>query len=40
MTKIETIEQYEWAKARVEQLQSLVDDDTPASNPYRIRVVV
>ena len=38
MTKIETIEQYEWAKARVEQLLSLVDDDTPASNPYRIEL--
>ncbi len=38
MTMIETIEQYEWAKARVEHLLSLVDDDTPASNPYRIEL--
>ena len=38
MTKIETIEQYEWAMARVEQLLPLVDDDTPASNPYRIEL--
>ncbi len=38
MTKIETIEQYEWAMDRVEQLLPLVDDDTPASNPYRIEL--
>ena len=38
MTKIETTEQYEWAKARVEQLLPLVDDNTPASNPYRIEL--
>lgn len=38
MTKIETIEQYEWAMARVEQLLPLVDDDTPASNPCRIEL--
>ncbi len=28
MTKIETIEQYEWAMARVEQLLPLVEDIT------------
>lgn len=38
MTKIETIEQYEWAMARVEQLLPLVDDDTPASDPCRIEL--
>ena len=38
MTRIETIEQYEWAMARVEQLLPLVDDDTPASDPCRIEL--
>ena len=38
MTKIETIEQYEWAMDRIEQLLPLVDDNTPASNPCRIEL--
>lgn len=38
MTKIETIEQYEWAVARVEQLLPLVDDNTPTSDPCRIEL--
>ena len=38
MTKIENIEQYEWALSRVEQLLPLVDDNTPRSNPNSIEL--
>ena len=38
MTKIETIEQYEWVKARVEQLLPLVNDDTPRNDPASIEL--
>lgn len=38
MTKIETIEQYEWAMARVEQLLPLVNDDTPRNDPNSIEL--
>ena len=38
MTRIETKEQYEWAKARVEALLPLVGDDTPTSDPNSIEL--
>ena len=38
MTKIENIEQYEWALSRVEQLLPLVDDNTPRTNPNSIEL--
>ncbi len=38
MTKIETIEQYNWAVARVEQLLPLVTDDTPTDAPESIEL--
>ena len=38
MTKIETKEQYEWALKRVEQLLSLVNDDTPRTDSYSIEL--
>ena len=38
MTKIENIEQYEWAVARVEQLLPLVDDNTPRTDPNSIEL--
>ena len=38
MTKIENIEQYNWAVARVEQLLPLVTDDTPTSAPESIEL--
>lgn len=38
MTKIETIEQYEWVMARVEQLLPLVNDDTPRNAPASIEL--
>ena len=38
MTKIETKEQYEWALKRVEQLLSLVNDDTPRTDPNSIEL--
>jgi len=38
MTKIETVEQYEWAMARIEQLLPLVDDDTPRDDPNSIEL--
>lgn len=37
-TKIETIEQYEWAMARIEELLPLVTDDTPRSDPNSIEL--
>lgn len=33
MEKIETLEQYEWAVNRVEELLPLVDDSTPLDDP-------
>ncbi len=38
MTKIETIEQYNWVVARVEQLLPLVTDDTPTDAPESIEL--
>lgn len=33
LTKIETETQYDWAMQRIEDLLSLVDDNTPTSDP-------
>lgn len=38
MAKIETIEQYEWAVRRVEELLPMVKDDTPADDPHSIEL--
>lgn len=38
MTKIENVEQYEWAVARVEQLLPLVTDSTPRTDPNSIEL--
>lgn len=38
MTKITTIEQYEWAVKRVEELIPLVNDDTPVNSPESIEL--
>ena len=38
MTKIEDLEQYNWAVARVEQLLPLVTDETPTSSPESIEL--
>lgn len=38
MTKIENIEQYNWAVGRVEELLSLVTDETPDNHPHAIEL--
>jgi len=38
MTKITNEQQYEWAVARVEQLLSLVSDETPRTDPNSIEL--
>lgn len=38
MTRIEKIEQYNWAVARVEELLPLVGDDTPRTDPNSIEL--
>ena len=38
MTRIENMEQYEWAVARVEELLPLVDDNTPRTDPNSIEL--
>ena len=38
MAKIETMEQYEWAVRRVEELLPMVKDDTPADDPHSIEL--
>lgn len=38
MTKLKTMEQYEWAVKRVEELLPLVKDDTPATSPESIEL--
>lgn len=40
MTKIENEIQYEWAVSRVEELLSLVNDDTPDTDPKYIELVL
>lgn len=40
MTKIENEIQYEWAVSRVEDLLSLVNDDTPDTDPNYIELVL
>ncbi|MCH5245002.1 MAG: helix-turn-helix domain-containing protein [Muribaculaceae bacterium] len=40
MTKIENEIQYEWAVSRVEELLSLVNDDTPDTDPNYIELVL
>ena len=38
MVKLENIDQYNWAVARVETLLPLVDEDMPADSPERIEL--
>ena len=40
MTKIENENQYNWAVNRVEQLLSLVNDETPETDPNYIELVL
>lgn len=40
MTKIENMQQYQWAVNRVEELLPLVNDDTPLTDPNSIELEI